>query len=340
MFTKTNIAFKVVFSITLFLSLFQIEAAYSAMQIKFMVRDVQVQKKGSNSWQKAQIRQLLNPGDSVKTGVSSFADLSSGSQRIRMRANSRIKISQGMVSGQPQESVALFVGNIYMKVQKKKKGDTTNIVTPSTVCSVRGTEFEVAAAANGQTLLQVAEGTVNLSGEQKDINVSENQESSVPLGGDPSKIRILQKRDWQKWRRQMRQEIGTNQENLLQTCLLKMKKLQGEIQVLEKNWEKNQALKTEYRQKALEYKKQGNREKVREYGKKSFEAGRLAYVSKAKSYYKADKMQLIKELGDQIYQGSTDRSELSKNTYQKINLLYGPYLEKYILEIQKERKGK
>lgn len=113
----------------------------------------------------ARINMPVNEDDEIVTEQGSCSFAWEGRVAVDMQANSKTRVTA------PDEetdapSIVLFFGKIFSKVQKISTTTSFNVVTPTAVAGVRGTEFSVVCADDGSTLVGVDSGAVEI--EQED----------------------------------------------------------------------------------------------------------------------------------------------------------------------------
>ncbi len=150
--------------------------------------EVEIKKSGSDSWNRLDplSREKLQAGDELRTARASTVE-------IYMDDGSKVKIaplSAFRMSEESSDSVSLglFVGRVRSWVKKFSR--KFEVRTPSAVCAVRGTDFMVSADADGNSRVEVYEGSV-LAGDASGNSalVREGQAADIPQGGrmrDPS----------------------------------------------------------------------------------------------------------------------------------------------------------
>jgi len=329
----------------LFLAVFLLFSvdAYSAIKVKFFLGEVEYMPKTDTAWKKVTMGQKIQVGDSIRTGAKAYIELDLDNNYIKINENTKIKISENVGESKTANSVMVQYGNVLSKIEKIKKDDKGfEIRTASSIAGVRGTEFTVLAGHDGTTVVQVVEGTVAFTGDKKQISVSANQESTVPLGGDPSPVKVIEKRQWNEWLAESEKKIKGNEENLLENCLDKMKKLDSEIAVLESVIDKSRKEQKEYDEKMQEAINNKDKDKAKEFAELSYKSGRTANSNKAKAYYQSDRMSIVKGLADKIYstaaKGSASKKMEAAN--MQIQEIYNQQYNKYMLEIKKSKEKK
>jgi hypothetical protein len=309
--------------------------------ISMTVGDVKLQAQGSSAWQNVKTGQKIKVGDTIQTGLKSFAEIDASANTIRIQPKTKVKFTMDMIDEKPQSSLSLFTGSVNCKMDKLKKGkDGYNVNTPSSVCSVRGTEFDVAAGADGRTVLQVTDGTVEFGGMSKSVMVAQNQESGVNMGGEPEPVKIIKRQDWEKWANESSSDVKGKESDIIAGCLAKMQKLDSDIMQLEKQSIDAIAKYNDLSKQTETEKNAGNKDKANEIAKNA-EINRMASASfNNMAFYQASRIDLVKDVADNAYNSSDKKSSLNKS-YDLIQQIYDKYFIKYIkpiLDSAKERQ--
>ncbi len=122
---------------------------------------------------------LLHDGDHIKTAAKSQAEfiLSTGGI-IRLLEGSELILNTKLLADQNvvKSTLRLTLGRVFVKQPKPlKKGETIQVVTPTQIAGVRGTEFLTVVTSNSSEVL-VSEGTVQTDW-KKDESISELSET-------------------------------------------------------------------------------------------------------------------------------------------------------------------
>ena len=312
--------------------------AMAMPRIQVLVGDVQFWDRGGETWEPAGQGQKLEVGDMVKTGESSYAEIAGEGNIIRVNANSRIRMSTSIVNEEKSSSVSLFLGSLFLKIQKlRKDGGGFAVETPTAFCAVRGTQFVVASGYDGETLVQVTDGTVTLRGDEKEVTINRDEESVVKMGGEPSPVARLKKRAWERWAMESRTRIKGRERSVLRACLLKMNRLNSDIITLENKYKEFTERKDEYLNKVKQYRKERKRDLYREFIRKAHESRRAAYVALTVTYYKAEKLDLIRNVAENAFESASRKDGNLINAFERIRGIYERNYEKYIQKIEAER---
>ncbi len=142
---------------------------------------VEARASASASWVPVSRDVRLNEGDEVRTSGDATADLyfSDGS-RFRIGRDSHFAVGS---TGRKRTALSLLYGRLKAAVAGYFSS-RVEVRTPSAVCAVRGTEFDVRVARNGDTSMNVDEGLVEVSdGKGKTAVVSSEEAIKVTQAG-------------------------------------------------------------------------------------------------------------------------------------------------------------
>jgi len=159
----------------------------------------------------AHIGMMLESGDWIRTGNGSYvAVLFLDKSMLKIRENTEMEIKSQRI-GSDQQSTDLFLtrGELWTKV-KEQKGEFT-ISTPTSVASVKGTEFDLEHdhLAN-VTSLYVIEGVVEFTNELGKILVREMTYSKSEQQKAPEPAQKMPKEMVPTWQKQVEPKWGFN----------------------------------------------------------------------------------------------------------------------------------
>lgn len=111
-------------------------------------------KGGTEDWKGATKGMLLLENDEVKTGENSKAeillDAAGETGKLNLAPNSQMRIEtmkQDASSGDKTTLLDLALGRVLIKAEKLKGNSAFQVKTPTSICAVRGTIFEVSVEA-------------------------------------------------------------------------------------------------------------------------------------------------------------------------------------------------
>lgn len=144
--------------------------------------EVEYKKAGAAEWTLLQGEEKvrLGNGDELRTARASTAEiLMDDGSRVKLAPQSAFRMTS---ESKDAVSLGLYFGRVRSWVKKFSK--KFEVRTPSAVCAVRGTDFMVAADAEGNSRVEVYDGAV-LTGDSKGNTglVREGQAVDVPAGG-------------------------------------------------------------------------------------------------------------------------------------------------------------
>lgn len=190
---KPSIRFAVmVFAFTLI-----IPAAASAMNVKFFLGQVSLIRSGKTL--PVKVGDIVGNGDIIKTGKSSMVELSlDENSTITVQAESTIQI--GSKNLKDSDGISVVSGEVKGKFGKLKKGEY-KIGSPTTVCGVRGTEFDVAVSKGGDTYVVLNEGSLAVRNPYKSVDLKEGSSLEADVASEPVSGKIKVKSDaWENMR--------------------------------------------------------------------------------------------------------------------------------------------
>jgi hypothetical protein len=132
--------------------------------VSFLLGRVEIKNGGKS--RKATLKDTLRAGDTLKTYKGSRAYIQIGRDRVlKVFPGTELKIDT--LIRDYRTGISLKEGKVYSKITKKlKSNERYNIVTPTVVASVRGTEF-MTKYHRGRSEVKVARGEIALF-QQKD----------------------------------------------------------------------------------------------------------------------------------------------------------------------------
>jgi len=153
-----------------------------ALQVGFLVGDVYVTRGGTTNM--ASMGLQLQKDDIVKTAKGGMAELNfKDGSVVTVKESSKIKIVT--VYGGEQDSFSVMTGIVKARFSKLKKESHRKIYTPTTVCGIRGTEFEIAVSDGVDSKVHMIEGSVELQNQYGTSRVKDNDQAKIPVAGKP-----------------------------------------------------------------------------------------------------------------------------------------------------------
>ncbi len=122
--------------------------------IKTLEGSVKIKKKDAEVWVVAYEGMILNQDDIIKTDADSSVDIvlpTEGEEStVRIYKKAEVAIQQlvkNEITGEENTVLNVAIGKILIKAAKLKGESRFEVVTPTSVVGVRGTEFEVTVSA-------------------------------------------------------------------------------------------------------------------------------------------------------------------------------------------------
>ncbi|MEE8348854.1 MAG: TonB-dependent receptor [Acidobacteriota bacterium] len=160
-------------------------------------------------WAPAKSNQILYPGNRIRTGPRSRAALLLADEtQLKLSENSELQLRAvrqssdllTRITGAPrtdQSILNLDRGRAWLK--SKKKPAPVRVTTPSVTAAIRGTEFDIQVAADGETTATVLEGSINFFNDLGSIVVDPGEQGHCRVGEAPTKTVILNPEDAVQW---------------------------------------------------------------------------------------------------------------------------------------------
>ena len=166
---------------------------------------VQVDEKGTNSWEPAVVGTKLKTGAKMKTGSDGIAEIvydAEGLNLVRIAQNTQITVQKSIVD--------LYDGSVIGDFRNIQPGSEFRIKTPNTICGIRGTGVGVDFFRNTTiTDIRSFMGTVHIQGIDRNgnpvsevIDVPEGWQQRVFGAGDVSPPEFISENDrlvWYAW---------------------------------------------------------------------------------------------------------------------------------------------
>ncbi len=205
---KTRLA---ILTISLALLLSDSLVAQTAGKIISIQGRAEVQKGAAAPWLPAVNQQPLNDGDIIRTLAQSRAVvLLSDETQMKLNANTTLELrsirqSSSLITRIAQRSAAqgdqsilnLNSGEVWLRSRLKPANVRVN--TPAVTAAIRGTEFDLKVADDGESVLTMLEGTVDFRNDQGALLVAAGEQARARIGQAPTKSVLLRPRDAVQW---------------------------------------------------------------------------------------------------------------------------------------------
>jgi len=154
----------------------------------------------SGKQQDTSVGDVLNTGDSVKTGDDGQVEMDQKGVTIRVSHGTVFTLMEREQDGQKAPVLSVALGSIKFRYNKLT-GQEPLVRTNASVLGVRGTEFTVFSGADGSTLVAVDSGQVTVQAEGKSVELASAEGVEVGLGKPPGDKFALPKEaiDYSKW---------------------------------------------------------------------------------------------------------------------------------------------
>ena len=154
----------------------------------------------SGKQQDTSIGDILNTGDSVKTGDDGQVEMDQKGVTIRVNHGTVFTLMEKEQGGAKAPVLSVALGSIKFRYNTLT-GQEPLVRTNAAVLGVRGTEFTVFSGADGSSLIAVDSGKVTVEAEGKSVELAAAEGVEVALGKPPGdKFQVpAGKVDYSRW---------------------------------------------------------------------------------------------------------------------------------------------
>lgn len=170
--------------------------AYS-MKVSFFLGDVKMERAGKVTSLK--VGDAVGNGDIIKTGKGAMVELSyPNNSKITVQGDTVVKIGSANIKDSTE--VSIISGQVKGKFERLQKGEY-KFYTPTTVCSVRGTEFDVAVSRGGDSMTSLSQGALDIENFYGSVKLRPGNSVESEVAGKPvSKRGQIQADSWESGR--------------------------------------------------------------------------------------------------------------------------------------------
>lgn len=160
---------------------------------------LEFRESAGGDWKSAKVNQPLFNGNQLRTGIGNRAIIvyTSGT-RVLVNENTELEIIAQMPPGKFQkptsERTKLLIGEVYSRIGDRKEKTPYEVETPSSVASVRGTEFN-SQFADGQATYLSMLNVIEVMNQFGSVLLQQFQTTTVTTGQAPPPPSTLSKSD-------------------------------------------------------------------------------------------------------------------------------------------------
>ncbi len=131
--------------------------------VKKIIKNVDFRKNAESDWEIARTGLPLNNGGEVRTATNSFALVlfTDGSGLLKVQPNSVLKVYGEFANKRMNKNTLIDKGTVGFDVNKQED-EEFKFTTPTAVASIRGTEGVFEVAENGESIMILKSGSVEL----------------------------------------------------------------------------------------------------------------------------------------------------------------------------------
>ncbi|HSY17583.1 MAG TPA: TonB-dependent receptor [Candidatus Acidoferrales bacterium] len=150
---------------------------------------VEISRAGNTAWAAAQTNSVLSPGDRIRTGLRSravvrLANLST----LRVNELTTFVVQPPSAPGKTGR-IDVQSGSTYF-FSRERPADV-EFSTPLSSGAIRGTEFNLAVADNGRSVVTLIDGALSLTNSYGSLDLASGEEATVEPGQAPKKTAVI-----------------------------------------------------------------------------------------------------------------------------------------------------
>jgi len=150
---------------------------------------VEVSRAGGAAWVAAQTNLVLSPGDRVRTGLRSRAVVRLANLSVlRVNELTTFVVQPPSAPGKTGR-IDVQAGSTYF-FSRERPADV-EFSTPLSSGAIRGTEFNLAVADNGRSVVTLIDGALSLSNSFGALDLASGEEATVEPGQAPKKTAVI-----------------------------------------------------------------------------------------------------------------------------------------------------
>ena len=177
----------------------------SLAKVTAIQNTVETKTAASAGWSASKEGQTLVANDRIRTGAGSRASLLYSDQTLH-RLNEKSEVEILPPAGGGSGIVKILSGQSYFTTRTPK--DFGRVQTPAVTAAIKGTEFAVAVAGDGTTVITMIEGVVEASNEHGSVTVTKGEEAVTEPGKAPQRRIAVHPRDAVAWSLYYPQVLG------------------------------------------------------------------------------------------------------------------------------------
>lgn len=142
---------------------------------------------------------FLSAQATIRTGEQSRAALILADEtQIRLHQNTVLRIGDVASPRSPLTQLALLIGRAWTQTLRPPQR-ALNMHTPTATIGIRGTDWDVEVAPDGQTLITVFSGEVSFGNDLGQLTLTRNEAARAERGKPPVKLVLTRPRDRIQW---------------------------------------------------------------------------------------------------------------------------------------------
>lgn len=197
----------------------------------------------SGTKKNASINMLLYGEDTIKTGDNGICHVEYSDQTIlRILQESEVKINEVTDDDDDVNSITCILGSIFAKIFKTSANKNKyQVMTPTAVVGVRGTDFMVSTGEDGASHIGVEEGEVEVENENdQNVKLQKNEQLDVNYKSEMKKAANFQYKNFNRkqWMEKRKNFFANNKTQILDHYEKRFTKMDTKQNAIQNNLQK------------------------------------------------------------------------------------------------------
>ena len=152
-----------------------------SMKVNFFIGTSSLIRDGKSI--NIKVGDIVSNGDVIRTSKDGIVEiLYDNGSKITIKNNSEVKVGDKNIKS--SNDIAIISGGINAKFTKSLKGEN-KIITPTTICAVRGTDFTVAVSKGGDSKVELTDGKLNVRNSYGSVDLDKGFSAEIDLARQP-----------------------------------------------------------------------------------------------------------------------------------------------------------
>ena len=191
----------------------------------------------------AAVGDFIFGGEIIETGADGQVRLVLGDGSVLMVSpKTRVEVTDERTRLSTGEMVVVYMGRLWCQVVKPSDGGTSlEVVGPTAVAGVRGTEFEAGVGLDGSTRVGVTRGAVEVASAAGRVEIGAGRETTVDLDAGPAAPAAYAggNESWRQWALDRQDRIIKNGDRIVPRMVAPVRQSRAQLRRLRQDGNRN-----------------------------------------------------------------------------------------------------